>query len=121
MFRSILALILSTTCAFAIAENCSLQGTAYDVTGKPLRHAVVRLTNQQTHQTNLSATDANAAFQFTGLTSDESGQVYRLDMLGTPITVTGSHIRTRSVVGRVQEFACHPGRSEHQDVHDSTN
>ena len=112
MLRPVLALLLSTSCAAAYAGGCSVAGTAYDTSGKPLQNAVVRLVDAQTHQASFSATGADAAFQFSGV----DGQTYRLDMLGPAIKVTGSLIPTRSVVGMTAEFACRSGQAR-QDVH----
>lgn len=109
MPRSILALILLSASSFAAAQNCSVAGTAFDASGKPQRNAVVRLVNQQTHQASYGYTDDNAAFQLPA----ESGQAYRLDMLGPAYRVTGSLIPTRSIVG-MAEFSCRG--SEHHDV-----
>ena len=109
MSRSILALILLTSSSFAAAQSCSVAGTAFDLRGQPQRNAIVRLVNQQTHQVSYGFTDENAAFQLPA----ESGQSYRLDMLGPAYKVTGSLIPTRSVVGSA-EFSCRG--SEHHDV-----
>lgn len=109
MFRSIIALLLLTSTGFAAAQSCSVSGTAYDANGKPMRNAVVRLVNQQTRQASFGYADDNAAFQLPG----ESGQSYRLDVLGPAYKVTGSLIPTRSVVGAA-EFSCRG--SEHHDV-----
>jgi hypothetical protein len=111
MLRPVLTLLLSTTCVAAYAGNCSVAGTAYDTSGKPLQNAVVRLVDEQTHQASFSATGADAAFQFSAL----DGQAYRLDMLGPEIKVTGSHIPTRSVMGMTSQFTCRSGAR--QDVH----
>ena len=115
MYRSVLALVLSASCALAAAEDCSVAGKAYDATGRPLRATLVRLTNLQTQHARLSATDANADFSFSGLMPSDR-QSYRLDILSPPTAVTGSHIPTRSVLGIAQDFACNAGRAEHQDV-----
>ena len=115
MFRSILALILSTTCAFALADTCSVAGTAYDSTGKPLR-AVVRLIDLQTQQSAFSATDAHAAFAFSSVLPGANGERYRLDVVSGPTVVTGSHIPTRSILGMSDSFACAAGQLAHQDV-----
>jgi len=109
MSRSILALILLGSSSLAAAQSCTVSGTALDTAGKPQPNAVVRLTNQQTHQSSYGFTDASATFTLPG----EVGQEYRLDILGPPYRVTGSHIPTRSVVG-MTEFSCRG--SEHHDV-----
>lgn len=88
------------------AGACQIAGTAYDDLGKALPTSVVRLTDGQTHQSVYRVTDANARFEFGNLPSDDMGQRYRLDMLSSPTVVTGTHIRTRSVVGVAPAFAC---------------
>ncbi len=117
MYRFALVLVLSTPAFAALASTnaCSVSGTAYDAAGKPL-HAVVRLIDQQTLQTEFSTTDANAAFAFNDLSPDMSGQRYRLDVLSPPTMVTGSHIPTRSVLGVAPGFACNAGESARTDV-----
>ena len=63
MYRFALAVILSTQAAAALAAGvCSVSGTAFDADGRPVRDAVVRLTDLQTRQVAYSAADANAAF-----------------------------------------------------------
>lgn len=111
MYRSILPLFLLAFCAFATAEDCNVAGKAYDVDGRPMRAAVVRLINLETRQASLSATDTNADFR---LGASGGGQ-YRVDLLSPPTVVTGSHIPTRSVVGTTTDFSCRGG-PEHQDV-----
>lgn len=110
MSRLILALTLSSSCAFASAATCSIAGTAFDANGQPLRNAVVRLTNQQTHQSTFGLADGNAAYQLSG----EADQTYRLDMLGPATRVTGSLIPTRSIIGST-EFSCRSS-AERRDV-----
>jgi|SRR5450432_2628008 len=112
MYRSSLALVLSASCAFASAQNCGVAGKALGADGKPMHAAVVRLTNLDTRQSNLSATDANADFRVSG----GGGGQYRLDLLSPPTRVTGSLIPTRSVVGMTEGFSCRGG-DERQDVH----
>ena len=109
MSRSILTLILLSSCAAASAETCSVSGTAFDFTGQPLRNAVVRLTNEQTHQASFGVADGSATYQLPA----EAGQAYRLDVLGPATKVTGSLIPTRSVIGSA-EFSCRG--SARQDV-----
>jgi hypothetical protein len=111
MYRSSLALILSTCCAFASAQDCSVAGKALGTDGKPMHAAYVRLTNLDTRQSSVSAADANADFHVSG---GGDGQ-YRLDLLSPPTRVTGSLIFTRSVIGTTTDFSCRGG--EHQDVH----
>ena len=109
MSRFILALLLLGGCAAASAETCSVGGTVFDVGGQPLRNAVVRLTNEQTHQTSFGIADGAAVYQLPA----EAGQSYRLDVLGPATKVTGSLIPTRSVIGST-EFSCRGGTR--QDV-----
>lgn len=112
MYRSVLALVLSAACASAAAQDCSVAGKVYDVDGRPLRGAtLVRLTNLETRQSSLGATNANAEFRVSGA----GGGQYRLDLLSPATAVTGSHIPTRSVLGMTGDFSCRGG-SEHQDV-----
>jgi hypothetical protein len=116
MIRLFLAIGMSAGCSVAMAQACSVSGTAYDYAGKPQRDAVVRLTNAQTQQIAFSATDANATFHFAGVAANADAQAYRVDLLSAPTVVTGSRIPKRSIVGMTPEFACRPGQAEHQDV-----
>ncbi len=109
MSRSILAVLLLALSSLAAAQSCTISGTAYDAAGRKQPNAIVRLTNLQTHRSSYGFTDADAAFTLPG----ESGQTYRLDILGPAYRVTGSHIPTRSVVG-MTEFSCRG--AEHHDV-----
>jgi hypothetical protein len=111
MYRSSLALILSTCCAFAAAQDCSVAGKALGTNGKPMHAAVVRLTNLDTRHSSISAADANADFRV----SSGGGGQYRLDLLSPPTRVTGSLIPTSSVIGSTTDFSC-SGGSERQDV-----
>ena len=111
MYRLVLALVLSAACAAAAAQDCSVAGKAYDIAGRPMRASLVRLTNLETRQSSLGATDANAEFRVSGA----GGGQYRLDLLSPATAVTGSHIPTRSVLGMTGDFSCRGG-SEHQDV-----
>lgn len=111
MYRSVLALVLSASCAAAAAQDCSVAGKAYGFDGRPLRATLVRLTNLETRQSSLGATDTNAEFRVSGA----GGGQYRLDLLSPPTAVTGSHIPTRSVLGMTNDFSCRGG-AEHQDV-----
>jgi len=113
MIRLALALLLSTVVASA-AYGCSVSGTAREARGRPLPYAVLRLTNVQSGTSAFASADANAAFQFDGLTGD--GQSYRLDLLSPATQVTGSHLRTRSVMGRAPDFACREGQPARVDV-----
>ncbi|MBB6189094.1 carboxypeptidase-like regulatory domain-containing protein [Rhodanobacter sp. MP7CTX1] len=118
MIRLVLIALLATLAldAYASSDTCLITGTAYDYSGKPLPNAVVRLIDQQTHQTAYRATDTNAAFEFADQLPDSSGQRYRLDVLSTPTIVVGSLIPTRSVLGIAPAFACEAGQSVHADV-----
>ena len=65
MYRVALALVLSTQAAAAFAAGaCSVSGKALDPAGRPVRDAVVRITDLQTRQIIYSAADANAGFQW---------------------------------------------------------
>lgn len=118
MTRFVLVLVLATPAysAFAATDACSVAGTAYDAAGKPLQSAVVRLVDLQTRQTAFSAADAHAGFTFTDVAAADTDR-YRLDVLSGPTQVTGSHIRTRSVLGTSASFACGTGERTRQDVH----
>jgi hypothetical protein len=111
MYRLVLALVLFGSCAVAAAQDCSVAGKAYDFDGRPLRATLVRLTNLETRQISLGATDANAEFRVSGA----GGGQYRLALLSPAIAVTGSHIPTRAVLGMTTDFSCRGG-PEHQDV-----
>ena len=115
MYRFALALVLSTP-ALALADTCSVSGTAYDASGRPMR-AVVRLIDLQTQQAAFSATDEHAAFVFNAALPGASGSHYRLDVVSAPTIVTGTHIPTRSILGMSDSFACGGGQLAHQDVH----
>ncbi len=102
--------------AQASSDTCSITGTAYDYSGHPLPAAVIRLIDRQTQQTEYHAADATAAFAFTDVPNDASGQRYRLDVLSPAVVVTGTHIRTRSVVGVAPAFTCMAAQNSHVDV-----
>jgi len=112
MYRFALALVLSTQAVAAFAA-CSVSGKAYDFGGKPMRDAVLRLTDLQTGQTAFSAANTNADFTFSSI----DGGPYRIDVLSHPTVVTGSRIPTRSILGQTPEFGCSGAQSAHQDVH----
>ncbi|MHB8679629.1 MAG: peptidase associated/transthyretin-like domain-containing protein [Rudaea sp.] len=115
MIRPILILVLcAPAAAFAATDACRVSGTAYDFGGHPLHAAVVRLTDMQSQRTELLATDAHADYVFADLAP---GARYRLDLLSTPTVVTGTHVPTRSVVGRSSAFACAAGQGARADVH----
>lgn len=111
MYRFALALILSMP-ALALADTCSVSGTAYDMHGRPM-HGVVRLIDLQTQQAAFTATAANASFSFTAALPGDGP--YRLDLVSEPNRVTGSRIPTRSIVGMSDNFSCR-GALAHQDV-----
>lgn len=113
MIRLALALLLSTDVASA-AQACSVSGTAREARGTPLPYAVLRLTDMHSGATAFTSADAKAAFHFDGLAGD--GQSYRLDLLSPATQVTGSHLRTRSVMGRAPDFACREGQPARVDV-----
>jgi hypothetical protein len=118
MNRLVLIALLATLAfdAHASPDTCHISGTAYDYSGRPLPNAVVRLVDQQTHQTAYRASDANAAFAFADQLPDSSGQRYRLDVLSAPTVVVGTHLPTRSVLGIAPAFACEAGQSVRADV-----
>lgn len=112
MHRLVLALVLSSQATAALAAGaCSVSGKAYDFRGRPLSDAVVRLIDLQTGQAMFQAVDANSGYTFGGL----GGSNYRIDVLGAPTVVTGTMLRTRSILGKSGEFACSTGMA-HQDV-----
>ena len=115
MYRLALTLVLATPAFAALADTCSVAGTAYDSTGKPIR-AVVRLIDLQTQQAAFSATNEHAAFTFSGALPGANGERYRLDVVSAPTAVTGSRIPTRSILGMSDSFACAGGQLAHQDV-----
>ena len=114
MIRLAMALLLSTAAASTGAQACSISGTAREATGQPLPYAALRLTNVQSGAATFVAADANGTFQFDALAGD--GQSYRLDLLSSATEVTGSHLRTRSVMGRAADFACRDGQPARVDV-----
>jgi hypothetical protein len=118
MIRLLLISLLATVVldAHASSSTCSIAGTAYDYSGQALPATVVRLIDRETHQASYRATDANAKFEFADLSLDASGQRYRLDMLSPAVVVTGTHIRTRSVVGVAPTFACSGDQIARVDV-----
>lgn len=115
MIRIAMAFVLCCAASGALAapDACSVTGTAFDSSGRPLHTAVVRLVDVQGQQSAFSATDARATFAFDSVMP--TGR-YRLDVLSAPTAVTGSHIRTRSVLGMSPTFACGAGELTHQDV-----
>ena len=118
MIRLVLAGLLATVAldAYASSDTCRVAGTAYDFSGRPLPAAVIRLIDTQSKQTAYRATNDDATFAFADLPADTSGQRYRLDVLSPAIMVTGTHIRTRSVLGIAPDFACGAGQSARADV-----
>jgi len=112
MYRFALALILSTQAAAALAAGaCTITGTAFDAGGRPMRDAVVRLTDLHTGHAAFIAADSNASFVFADLPSNS----FRLDVLSPPTIVTGTKIPTRSILGMSDNFAC-SGQATRQDV-----
>ena len=112
MYRLVLALVLSSQAAAALAAGaCSVSGKAYDFHGRPLSDAVVRLIDLQTGQAMFQAVDPNAGYSFAGL----GGSNYRIDVLSPPTVVTGTMLPTRSILGMSDAFACSTGMA-HQDV-----
>ncbi len=77
---------------------------------------MIRLIDRQTQQTVYREADTNATFEFADLPADASGQRYRLDVLSPAVAVTGTHIRTRSVLGIAPDFACGAGQNALADV-----
>lgn len=114
MTRFALILVLcAPTLAAASADTCNVSGTAYDFGGRPLRNAVVRLTDTQTQRAAFLVTDAQAGFAFADLAP---GAHYRVDLLSAPTVVTGTHLPTRSIVGKSSAFACITGNAARADV-----
>jgi len=111
MLRTLTALMLLSSGIAAQAETCSVAGTAYDATGKPLRDAVVRLVSSASGEASYAVTDASAAYR---LSANGMGDAFRVDVLSPPTVVTGTHIRTRSILGMSPVFACRG--SAQQDV-----
>lgn len=109
-------LLLCAANALASEGACRIAGKAYDFYGKPSPASVVRLTDAQTHKDIFRMADSNARFEFDNLSADEGGQRYRLDMLSAPEVVTGTHIRTRSIVGMAPTFSCSGNQTARVDV-----
>ncbi len=118
MIRLVLTAVFATLAfdAMASSDTCTITGTAYDYSGRPLPAAVIRLSDRQTLQTAYRAADAKAAFAFADLPADASGQRYRLDVLSPAVVVTGTHIPTRSVLGIAPAFVCGAGENARADV-----
>jgi hypothetical protein len=111
MSRLVFAAILAVSPLVAVAADCRVSGTAYNIIGKPMR-AVVRLTNVDSGRSVFGATDAKAAFSL-----DASGNGnFRLDLISAPTRVTGSHLRTRSILGQSPRFSCGRDVVVQQDV-----
>ena len=109
----ILVLCAPALAAAAPANACGVSGTAYDFAGRPLRAAVVRLTDTQTRSAAFLVTDASAGFAFADLAP---GARYRVDLLSAPTVVTGSRLPTRSIVGISSAFTCMAGSTARADV-----
>lgn len=112
-FALLLVLCAPALAAAAPADACSVSGTAYDFGGRPLRNAVVRLTDVQTQRAAFLVTDVRAGFAFADLAP---GSHYRVDLISAPAVVTGTHLPTRSILGMSSAFACMAGNTAHADV-----
>ena len=112
-FALILVLCAPALAAAASPDACSVSGTAYDFSGRPLRAAVVRLTDMQTQRAAFLVTDARAGFAFADLAP---GAHYRVDLLSPPAVVTGTHLPTRSIVGMSPAFTCMAVSAARADV-----
>ena len=100
------------------APACEVTGTAFTLSGKPLNDAAVRLVDLDSQRSLYGYSGSNAAFD---IDADGSmSQRMRLDVLSPPTQVTGTHIRTRSIIGQSAEFSCGSGQI-HQDVHVAVN
>ncbi len=99
--------------ASAASTACSVTGTAYTLRGKPLQGAVVRLVDLDSQMQAFALTDASANYSID--VSGISGQRVRVDLISDPAVVTGTHLPTRSILGKSDVFACAAGQS-HQDV-----
>ncbi|MBS0570992.1 MAG: carboxypeptidase regulatory-like domain-containing protein [Proteobacteria bacterium] len=114
MTRLSLILILAAFPLGALAQStCSVSGTAYDFQGRPLKDAVVRLTDTRTRHAAFLVTDARAGYAFADLAP---GAHYRVDLLSAPTVVTGTHLPTRSIVGMSSAVACSAGQLARADV-----
>lgn len=113
MPRLVLVAILAAAPLAAHATECRVTGTAFDAVGKPMR-AVVRVIDVNSGHSVFAATDTRAAFS---LAVPGSGN-YRLDLISAPTRVTGSHLRTRSILGQSPVFACSSDVTVRQDVRD---
>lgn len=111
MSRLVFAVILAAAPLAAVAAECRVSGTVYNADGKPMR-AVVRLINVDSGRAVFGTTDARAAFS---LGASGSGD-FRLDLISAPTLVTGSHLRTRSILGQSPRFACRRDAAVQQDV-----
>ena len=114
MKRLALFVALSSQAAAVLAAGgpCSVAGTAFDASGQPMRDAVVRLVDLDTHRASFVAVDTSAMFTFDGV--PDAGR-YRLDVLSVPTIVTGTKIPTRSILGMSPSFGC-SGTAMRQDV-----
>lgn len=118
MMRLVFIALLSAFALDAHASSgvCRIAGNTYSELGRASPASVVRLRDGQTHRSVYRVADANAHFEFDNLPPDDSGGRYRLDMLSSPVVVTGTHIRTRSVVGIAPAFACSGNQTTRVDV-----
>jgi hypothetical protein len=115
MTRLSLILILAAFPLGALANDiCSIAGTAFDPHGRPLKDAVVRLTDTRSGRAEFLLTDAHAGFEFSSVAA---GADYRVDLISPPTRVTGSHLPTRSILGMSDAVACTAGQLARADVH----
>jgi hypothetical protein len=116
MIRLLLAVLVATSAfgAHASPDTCRVHGMAFDYAGRPFPAAVVRLIDRQSHRIRYRATDARGGFAFDD--ANDGGADYRLDVLGPEIVVTGTHIRTRSILGIAAPFRCSGSESARVDV-----
>jgi hypothetical protein len=111
MSRLVFAAILAASPLAALAADCRVSGTVYNAVGKPMR-GVVRVVDVDSGRAVFGATDAKAAYSL-----DVSGSGnYRLDLISAPTKVTGSHLRTRSILGQSPRFGCGRDSAVQQDV-----
>jgi len=114
-FVLFLGLLLPMHAAFGTAPDCRVTGVAFDASGKPLP-GIVRLVDRNTHVTTYRETNDRAEFTFANLPADSSGSRYQIDLLSAPTVVTGTHIPTRSIVGRVPGFVCAAGQTARANI-----
>ena len=109
-------LVVTATLLFAASGTsvaCGVSGTAFNAWGKPLQDAVVRLVDLTSGHEVFGTTSASGfMLDANGVSSPRM----RIDVLGAPTRVVGSHIPTRSIIGQSPEFACSSAQIT-QDVH----